>query len=57
MFPALGGVELCSGTYRVSARMSCQLGCERDGSAEEENVVEHVDHDHDDRVEGPVHVE
>ena len=53
----LSGVEVEWCTYRVSTRVSCQLGCERDGGAEEENVVEHIDHDHNDGVEGPVHVE
>lgn len=37
--------------------MALQLRGECDGSAEEENAVQRIDDDHDDRVAGPVDVE
>lgn len=41
----------------VAAGVARQLRRERDSRAEEEHGVQPVDHDHDDRVEGPVRVE
>lgn len=44
-------------TYVVAARVALQLGSQCDSSAEEENGVEHVHHDHDNWVQRPVGVE
>lgn len=44
-------------TYCVAARVALQLGGQSNGRTEEENAVQHVDHDHDDRVQCPVNVE
>lgn len=45
-----------SSTYFVVARVGMQLRSEGDASGEEENGVQRVEDDHDDRVDGPVDV-
>lgn len=49
--------DIFNSTYLVVARVAFQLRGEGDGSAEEENAVQGVEDDHDDRVAGPVDVE
>lgn len=45
------------GTYLVGARVTLQPGSQCDSTGEEENGVEQVHDDHDDRVQSPVKVE
>ena len=46
-----------SSTYLVAARVASKLRSECDGSTEEENAVQRIEDDHDDRVAGPVDIE
>lgn len=43
-------------TNLVAARMGSQLSCERDCGTEEEDAVERVQHDHEDRMNSPIGV-